>query len=146
MSTIPTLNLTAYDFFQRGREEHYNYWTDFNNLEALNRAEKLYNKAIESDSTFARAYTGLSIIYWEKNYWTSYFKHNFLDSVKMLVNKAFSLDPELPEAYVMNGEYLRANGFLKEAEKEYDKALELNPNDWMAYMGKAKLYTQFDVL
>jgi TolB-like protein len=143
---IPTLNLTAYDFFQRGREEHFNYWANSNNLEALTIAENFYNKALEYDSTFARAYTGLAKVYWEKNYWTDYFKPNFLDSVKILVNKAFSFDPELPEAYVMNGQYLMANGFLKEAEREYDKAIAINPNEWMAYFGKANLYYNNDAL
>lgn len=142
---VPTLNLTAYDFFQRGREEHFKYWANPNRLESLNMAEKFYKKALEYDSTFARAYTGLAMVYWSKNYWTDYFKPNFLDSVNILVNKALSFDSELSEAYVMNGEYLRVNGFYKEAEKEYDKALGLNPNDWMAYIGKANL-SAFDVL
>lgn len=143
---IPTLNLTAYDFFQRGREEHYKYWSDANNLEALELAKDYYNKALEYDSTFARAYTGLAMVYWNKNYWFDYLEDNFLDSVKILVNKAFSFDPESPEAFVMNGEYLRINGFFEEAEREYDKALALNPNEWLAYLGKANLYAYVDDL
>jgi TolB-like protein len=49
----PTTNLTAYDFFQRGREEHWKYWSDNNNTEALGKAEDLYREALKYDSTFA---------------------------------------------------------------------------------------------
>ena len=60
---IPTTNLTAYDFYQRGKEELVNYWLNNNNKEALKRAENFYYKALEYDSTFATAYSGLAMVY-----------------------------------------------------------------------------------
>ena len=54
---IPTTNLTAYDFYQRGRDEHWKYWLN-NDKEALERAEDLFHKALEFDSDIC---TGL---YW----------------------------------------------------------------------------------
>src|ERR1035437_1099609 len=59
----PTINLTAYDFYQRGREELVKYWINGNNREALEHTEYHYRKALEYDSTFAKAYTGMAIIY-----------------------------------------------------------------------------------
>ena len=61
------------DFYQRGREEHIKYWhikswSDIDNIEALGKAEYFYNKALEYDSTFARAYIGLTWVYFDKNY------------------------------------------------------------------------------
>jgi TolB-like protein len=55
----PTTSLTAYDFFQKGRDEYIKYWIHNDNREALEKAEGLYYKALEYDSAFAKAYTGL---------------------------------------------------------------------------------------
>jgi TolB-like protein len=44
---LPTTSLTAYDFYQRGREEQVQYWLDSDNKDALERAEDLYYKALE---------------------------------------------------------------------------------------------------
>ena len=66
---VPTTNLTAHDFYQRGREEYMHYWLDNDNRSALERAEELYYDALDYDSTFALAYTGLAYVYWDKHYW-----------------------------------------------------------------------------
>ena len=51
----PTTSLTAYDFYQRGREKYIQYRLDDDNIEALKRAEELYHKALDYDSAFAQA-------------------------------------------------------------------------------------------
>ena len=64
---IPTTSKTAYYFYQEGREEHdKNYTNDRENREALERAEDFYRKALEYDSTYAKAYAQLARVYWEK--------------------------------------------------------------------------------
>ncbi|MBA7522906.1 hypothetical protein ES705_15026 [subsurface metagenome] len=136
----PTPNLTAYDFYQRGREEHWKYRSDNDNREALERAEDLYHKALEYDSTFAQAYTGLAWVYWDKHYWETYFSENFVDSVLILTDIALSFDDQLAEAYTVKGNYYSEKGLIEQAIKKFDKAIKFNPNDWMAYYGKASLY------
>jgi TolB-like protein len=42
---IPTTNLTAYDFYQRGREEFVKYWIDHENGEALKKAVHIGQKS-----------------------------------------------------------------------------------------------------
>ncbi|TFH20710.1 MAG: hypothetical protein E4H10_16320, partial [Bacteroidia bacterium] len=69
---IPTTSLTALDFYQQGREEHNHYWLDNNNRKALERAEDLYYKALDYDSTFALAYIGLANVYQDKHFWETY--------------------------------------------------------------------------
>lgn len=59
----PTTSLTAYDFYQKGKEEIVKYWMDNNDIEALRRAEVFYKKALTIDSTFANVYSGLALIY-----------------------------------------------------------------------------------
>jgi len=141
---VPTTNLTAYDFYQRGREEYYKYKLDDNNREALERAEDLYHYAIEEDSTFALAYVGLANVYRRKHYWEEFFSENFLDSVLVLADIALSFDDQLAEAYVIRGDYYRANNEIEQAIEEYDKAIRLNPNHWMAYWYKGHLYRDDD--
>ena len=147
---IPTKNLTAYDFYQRGREEYTKYWIDKYNTgvlqkDVLQKAEDLYRKALKYDSTYAQAYTGLASVYWEKNYWKEkeYFSENFMDSILILTNIAVSLDNQLSEAYTLRGTYYNEIGKPDKANEEFDKAIKFNPNDWMAYLGKGDLYYSY---
>jgi len=137
---IPTANLTAYDFYQRGREEHVKYLLDNNNRKALDRAEDLYHQALEYDSTFAQAYTGLAQVYFNKYYWETFLTVNFLDSMLVLADMALSFDDQLAEAYVIKGNYYRSNNEKEQAIIEYDKAIEFNPNFGQAYLWKSNLY------
>ena len=141
---ILTTNLTAYDFYQRGREEHWKFKTDNDNREALERAKELYQNALEYDSTFALAYTGLARVYWDRHYWDTYFTENFLDSVLILADKAISYDNQIAEAYTIKGDSYREIGQEEQAIREYSKAITLNPNDWEAYLGKGEYYAHFD--
>jgi tetratricopeptide (TPR) repeat protein len=137
---VPTSNLTAYDLYQRGREEQWKYRTDKDKREALERAEDLYLDALEYDSTFALAYTGLASVYWDKRYWETYFSENFLDSVLILADIAISHDNQIAEAYIVKGDYYRNIGQDEQAIKEYDRAIRKNPNSWMAYASKGGLW------
>ena len=141
---IPTTNLTAYDFYRRGREEYGKYEIYKGNLEAVTKAEILYRRALEYDSTYAQAYTGLAAIYWDKNYHREYFSEDFMDSVRILCDIALSYDDQLAEAYTLMGTYYSETGKPEYAVKEFDKAIKLNPNDWIAYRGKAEFYYETD--
>jgi TolB-like protein/tetratricopeptide (TPR) repeat protein len=141
-----TTNLTAYDFYQRGRAEHTKYWIDNGNRAALKKAEDFYHKALEYDSTFAQAYTGLARVFWDKHYWEEYFSENYMDSVLFLCDIALSFDKQLAEAYTVKGQYFHIKGNINKAIDEYDKALKINPNSWEAYSGKGYLYENDDQL
>ena len=141
----PTTNLTAYDFFQRGREEHMEYMSG-GTREALESAEDLYHKALEYDSKFAQAYTGLAIVYWNKHYWSDYFSENFLDSALILADIALTYDDQLSEAYSIKGVCYYQIGKYDKAFGELDKALKFNPNDWMAYFFNGNLYSNIDLV
>jgi TolB-like protein/AraC-like DNA-binding protein/Tfp pilus assembly protein PilF len=144
MEKVPTTSLTAYDFYQRGREEQFKYWLDDNNKEAIERAENLFNKALEYDSIFAPAYTGLAWVYWNKYYYKTYLTEEFLDSALTLADIALSFDPQLSEAYVIRGNYYRRHNQNERAINEFDKAIKFNPNDWQAYYRKGWLYFSDD--
>jgi TolB-like protein len=143
---VPTSDLTAYDFYQRGREEHAKYQFVIGNMEALTKAEALYKKALEYDPTFAQAYTGLAAVYWDKHYSKEYFSENFMDSVLFFTKVALSYNDQLDEAYTIRGNYYYEKGLPEQAIKEFDKALKINPNSWRAYKGKGVLSSDSDIL
>ena len=136
---IPTTNLTAYDFYLRGRDELYKfrstliYRSDLINNQTLKRAEVMFNKALEYDSTFGRAYIGLADIYWAKHWSETYLSENFLDSVLILADRALSFDNRLAEGYYYRGEYYTQKGETEKALNEYNMALKYNPNYWEVY-------------
>ena len=140
----PTASLSAYDFYQRGREEHTKFWINNRDKPALQKAKEYYVAALKYDSTFAQAYTGLAMVYWDKHYWQEYFSKNFMDSILILTNIALSFDNQLSEAYTLRGEYYKEIGKPQQSLEEFDKAIKLNPNDWMAYRGKGDLYSVDD--
>ena len=146
IENIPTENLEAYYAYLRGNDEYssrprYGFATiNRPNSDALNRAEDLYRQALKYDPEYAQAYVGLAKVYWAKSYGLEIFSENFMDSVLYLANKALSHDNNLAEAYSLRGDYFTEKADYDKAIKEYDKALDLNPNYWYAYSGLAGLY------
>lgn len=141
---IPTSNLSAYDFYRRGREELSKFWIDVNDKSPLFKAEKLFNKSLELDPRFAEAIIGQAEVYW--HYRTYLNRVNVLDSVMMLTEIALSYDDKLAGAYVIKGWCYDEEGLSDKAFDQYSKAIELNPNDWKAYFGLAELYDFEDPL
>jgi len=138
---VPTINLTAREFYLRGMEELLKYEIHRNNREALEIAESFFNQALEYDPTFALAYTGLGHIYYSKHRSDRIYSDNALDSVLILANKALSFDDQLDGAYKLRGLYYQwGKSKYEQAIIEYDKAITFNPNAWTAYLNKGILY------
>jgi TolB-like protein/Tfp pilus assembly protein PilF len=146
IESIPTTSLTAYDLYQRGKDELWKYNININNSEVLDKAENYFHEALTIDSAYSLAYLGLAEIYGRKNTITEYLSENFLDSVLMLTNMALSYDKDLADAYIIRGDYYRYTGSSDKALKDYNQALKLNANAWEAYYGKARLNWNNDVV
>lgn len=149
---VPTTSLTAYYFVQRSKEEVERYWSvkqdnyDREPSEALERAEVFSNKALEYDSTFAQAYTQLAIVYERKYFWETYLSENFLDTILILADKALSYDDQLANAYFVKGYYYERHNQKEKAITEYERALKLNPNDWVTYCRIGMTYNNIDLV
>jgi len=141
---IPTANLTAYDFYERGKDELTKYEIDNNNEASLEKAEDLYHESLKYDSTFAQVYTGLANVYWNKHYFKDYLSEDFLDSVLILCNIALSFDHQLSDAYTLKGIYYSEIGKPEQAIEEFNKAIKFNPNDWIAYRETGRFYARND--
>ncbi len=130
--------LSAYNYYLQARDDFISYKKD-PEKEFLDKSIDLYKQAITIDSTYAEAYTGLALAYWDKHYWSTYMSANFLDSVKFLVNKALSYNNNLEEAYWLKSQYETENGDFNLAIVDNDHALQINPNYTLALWFKGWL-------
>jgi TolB-like protein/Tfp pilus assembly protein PilF len=119
-----TANAEAYQLYLKGKF----YWNKRTG-ESLKQAAELYRQAIEKDPNYALAYSGLAETY---VLFSSYDVAPATDSMpqaKASAMRALEIDNSLAEAhtalgfYLSNYEWERAN-----SEKEYRRAIELNPN------------------
>jgi TolB-like protein len=146
-----TSNLTAYDLYQRAKEElgkvgngFRGYELDNNTEKEIERASELFKQALTYDTTFAPAYAGLATVYWYKHFWKEYFSQRFMDSVLIYSNIALSYDNQITEAFIAKGFYYWSNGTFDKAIDEFDKGLKLNSNLWEAYYYKGRIYESID--
>ncbi len=125
-----TEDLDAYHLYLRGRY-HWNRST----TEEFWKAIDLYKEAIEADSTYALAYAGLADAYaslGDAGHSAISPKEAF-SNARVAVENALELDEDLSEAHASLG-HLKMHEFAwSEAEKEFKRAIELNPNYATAY-------------
>jgi len=136
----PTFSLTAFDFFQRGREEHLKFKLNNMNTTALLKAGRYYREALKYDSGYAQAYAALADIQISKNRGTELFLENFLDSALYFADKALTYDKKSAEAYAVKGCYYWYKGNREKAFEDYNTALDIDPYLWQAYRGKGLLF------
>jgi len=97
-----------------------------------------FDEAIKRDPTFAPAYVGLANAY--GNLGTIYFgvpASEVRPKEISAARKALELDPELADAHLLLANVEQRQWQWAEAETEYKRALELNPNDSSAQAGFA---------
>ncbi len=125
---IPTDNLTAYDSFLRGME----YFSRFTK-EANDRAQQMFERAIELDPEFAAAYAFLGLLYWKdwKFQWDP--SPQALERAFELAQRAVTLDDSLPVAHRLLGDLYLLKKQHEQAIAEAERAIALDPNDASGY-------------
>jgi TolB-like protein/Flp pilus assembly protein TadD len=112
LAIIPTQNLQAYDYYQRGRAIQRN-----TSQQSLAKQLQLYQQAVSLDPDFALAQTAVGEAYLDR-YWFYGRNKTDLASARVAIDTAFASNPGMPEAHVALSDYYY-HGFL-----DYDKALE----------------------
>jgi TolB-like protein/Tfp pilus assembly protein PilF len=135
----PTKSLLAYDLFNQGRSEHMKFWVGNGNISDLNKAMALYRQVLRYDSTYAQAYSGLAMGYISKRDFKTNSNINLLDSIIFYSNKAINYNERLDEAYFVRGLYYALTGDDEKSLKDYDEAIEINPNYSLAYYNRGSL-------
>jgi DNA-binding winged helix-turn-helix (wHTH) protein/TolB-like protein/Flp pilus assembly protein TadD len=131
-----TDNPEAFRAYVRGRAI-----LDAKNPDNFEKAIDEFQKAVALDPTFALAYAGLADASTRRGFTTSGASaKEFYATSKALAQKALSLDPETPEAYATLGTVKRIYDWdWAGAERDFRRAIELNPNYGRAYLGYALL-------
>ena len=118
-----TTNPDAYQAFLKGRF----YW-DKRSPEALGKAKEYFQQAVDKDPNYALAYVGLAEYYNVLSDYTSTPRKEVLPNLKAFAMRALAIDNTQSEAHALLG---TANDDAWEwaaATREYERALELNPN------------------
>jgi len=130
----PTENLTAYDYYLRGREYYVRYRKQDNE-----HAIELFKKALEFDPDFALAYSGLGDSYAQRTLKFG-FPLKWTDASIEASEKAISLNPDLSEGYKALGLAYLVKGWYRKSIKANQKAIELNPNNEQAVGTMGSIY------
>jgi len=120
----PTASVAAYDFYLRGLEDH-GHRSRAQNLSA--RAH--FQRAIEIDPSFARAYGGLALTYSREaiDGWTAD-PYQALEKTVKLAENAATMDPSLPQVHFVKGMVDVYRRKHTQAIKAAQRAVELDPN------------------
>jgi TolB-like protein/Flp pilus assembly protein TadD len=127
-------NVQAYDYYLRGRQYYQIH------RKSLEYARQMFNRAIETDPDYARAYAGVadacSLLY-------MYFdaREFNLRQADIASAKALELEPDLAEAHVARGLAISLSKRFREAEAEFETAMRLDPKLFEAsyWFGRALL-------
>ena len=138
MAQRHTRNLQAYEYFQRGQAALLVRQTSENET-----AREMFRRAIELDTTFARAYSGLALTYAAdyRNRWTAD-SAGALDRAFELARTAKEINPDVPETYWALA-YVHAQRRQPERALEYlEKATSMYPSfaDGYALMASVKTF------
>lgn len=121
--TPSTADADVYRLCLRGR---YNYAKE--NPEAMAAARQCFEQAVAREPNCAAAWSGLAACCWDGAQFGFFTSPDDLPAGRQAALKAVELDPSLPEAHAVLGVYRGAYDFeWAEAEREFLRALELNP-------------------
>jgi len=119
-----TANVEAYQLYLKGRF----YWNKRTPLD-IQKAVPFFEQAIEKDSKYALAYSGLADAYTLIPVYTREPAREYMPKAKEAALKALTLDDKLAEAHASLGQISDYYDYdFVTAEKEYRRAIELNPN------------------
>ena len=138
----PPAKLAAYEYWLMGMNELRN-----GNLDADNRARELFQKALEIDPRYSRAFAGLSMSYF--NEWSCQFWERWDYSQKGAFEyalKAVELDEANYFSMTVLGRLFIYKGDWNQAEHFLRKSLRINSNDADNLMQVASCFVYFGYL
>ncbi|HEY4643352.1 MAG TPA: protein kinase [Bacteroidota bacterium] len=113
----------AYQFYLKGR-----YYWNKRTEDGFKKAIENFNEAIDRDPTYALAYAGLADTYMLMGNYSLLPGDVARERAKPAALKAVEMDESLAEAHISLGSFYEAEWKRAEAEREYRRGVELNPN------------------
>jgi eukaryotic-like serine/threonine-protein kinase len=123
----------AYEDYLKGR-----YFLYQTTPEGLQKAEEFFNRALEKDSAIALAHAGLADVNIVRSFSGLVPPAEALERAKMHAVRAVQLDDQLADAHASLAWISFQNWDWVTAEKEFRRALQLNPGDAVARMNYAQ--------
>ena len=136
INKVPTNNLVAYDYFLKGLDLFYK-----GNKESFEEAISYFEKAIEHDPEFARAYADIAMAYYYLDIFQTEKAHSFV--INENADKALLLDPKSPQSLLAKALYYMNKGEYKMAVPYLEKALQYNPNSALVINFLSDYYTNY---
>jgi TolB-like protein/DNA-binding winged helix-turn-helix (wHTH) protein/Tfp pilus assembly protein PilF len=125
-----SVNPEAYDLYLKGRF----YWNQ-RTPDAIKESIRYFQEATAKDPNFALAYAGLADAYNISNILGVHSPRESLPQAREAATRAIQLDPSLAEAHAALGMEKSHYEFdFPGAEREFLKALEVNPNSPYAHL------------
>jgi tetratricopeptide (TPR) repeat protein len=120
----PTQSTEAYNYYLKGRF----YWNKRRG-DDLRTAIEYFNRAIETDPSYALAYAGLASTYVTLPQYAGLPPKEAMPKAEAAAKKALELDPALAEAHAVLGvTKMHYEWDWEGAESEFKRAIELDPN------------------
>lgn len=131
----PTHDLEAYNLYLRGR-----YFWHRRTEEGLRESARLFQQAVQRDSGYARAWSGLADAYSVLAFYDYLPPHTAYPRAREAAQRALSIDETLASAHASLGYIaLYYEWDAGRAEDEFRRAIELNPNYSVAHQWYANL-------
>jgi serine/threonine-protein kinase len=127
----------AYDFYLQGL----GYLQDYDKMENIENAVKVFDTALELDPQYAGAYSGRGEAYW-KMYETSESDKDprWIESSRHDCEHSLALNKRLPSAHVCLGTVYNGTGRYEDAVAQFESAVAIEPTNDDAYRGLANAY------
>ena len=125
----------AHEYFIQGR----GYLQRNDQLDQIESAIKLFERAIDTDETYALAYASLGEAYWFKYMRTK--EIQWVDLAKEYCERAVELNGQVPLVHVALGRVHQGAGEYEAAVQDFNRALALDPRSADAFSGLAGAYS-----
>ena len=129
-----TENIDAYILYTQGKGYLQNYWS----IKNINDAIRLFREALEKDSKYTLAFTGLAEAYIKKFKYEK--KSSYLDSAAMYNESAKNLNDNLPFVHIASGMIFNEEGEFEKSVAEFKKAIKEDKYNFDGYNGLAISY------
>lgn len=116
------INIEAYELYLKGRS----FWNR-RNAEGVIQALQLFQSAVQKDSNFAKAYSGIADCYLI-GMQLDLFIGEAYTKAEAAIQRAQMLDDSIAETHASHGLLLTRDYRFAEAEVEFKKSLSLNPS------------------
>ena len=135
-----TKDSEAYELYLKGRF----YWNK-RTLADLQKAAAFFQQAIDKDPQYALAYSGLADSYALMTVYGSALQPPTMPKAKVAAQESLALDDNLAEGHASLGQIMAYYDFdLNGAEREYQRAIQINPNYATAHQWRAENFSALD--